>query len=241
MSLQPGLQVVGRVHSPYREKFGIPRQPGLVPAARGSIEMQAPFDDPRMLDGLEGFSHAWIISGFHATERQGWRPRVRPPRLGGNREVGVFASRSPFRPNHLGLSVVHLLAVCPGGRAVLQVAGLDLLDGTPVYDIKPYLPYVDAIAEARGGFAAEAPKAAGRVEIAAAARAQLARHPEGEWLTELIVQTLGLETRPAYRVGPEPERVYGTRMHDVNVRWQVLEDRVRLLEVEHLAGPGGTA
>ena len=225
------LQAIAVVRSPFLEKFAVPRQPGLVPAATGEVQMLPPFDESRILDGLEGFSHVWLTFGFHNTRGQGWKPRVRPPRLGGNREVGVFASRAPFRPNHLGMSVVALRAVCPAGRPVLEVGGLDIIDGTPVFDIKPYVPYVDAVPDAVGGFAPTAPECGLPVTFSAAAGARLARHPQGRWLRELVEQTLGLDARPAYRNGAEPSRVYGARLHDVDVRWRVLDDRIEVVEI----------
>ncbi len=215
------LQVVARVRSPYKEKFGIPRQPGLVPSARGRLQLLEPYTDPAMLDGLEGFSHLWLIFGFHACVAQGWRPRVRPPRLGGNREVGVFASRSPFRPNHLGLSVVEYLGVETGESTALLVAGLDLLDGTPVYDIKPYVPYVDALPDALGGFASTQPEQTLQVCFSATAQATLDSQADAAWLRSLIEESLTLDPRPAYRRGAESDRVYGMRLDRFDVRWRV--------------------
>ncbi|MGB5466201.1 MAG: tRNA (N6-threonylcarbamoyladenosine(37)-N6)-methyltransferase TrmO, partial [Sedimenticolaceae bacterium] len=169
------IEPVARVRSPFQERFGIPRQPGLAPSAIGEVRLLAPFDDAAMLQGLEGFSHVWLTFQFDRCVAQAWRPRVRPPRLGGNREVGVWASRSPFRPNFLGLSAVRLLQVVIQPEPLLRVSGLDLLDGTPVFDIKPYLPYADAIADAEGGFAPGAPEARWPVVFDAQAEADLAR------------------------------------------------------------------
>ena len=153
------------VHSCFKEKFGIPRQAGLIPEARGSLEVLPPYDRPEAFRELEGYSHLWLLWVFDAlqpeleTTAPGWRPTVRPPRLGGNRRVGVFASRSPFRPNPIGLSLVRLLAIDYATPGIsLQLQGLDLLEGTPVLDINPYLPYADRAAEARAGFAPEAPR-----------------------------------------------------------------------------------
>lgn len=213
------IEPVALVRSPFAEKFGIPRQSGLVPLATGSVELLPPYDDASMLDGLAGFSHVWLTFRFHACAGQGWRPRVRPPRLGGNTEVGVWASRSPFRPNGLGLSVVRLLEVVTRPRPLLRVAGIDLLDGTPVVDIKPYLPYSDALVDAEAGFAPAAPDPVLPVRLSAAAERDVATAPDPEGLRALLVQVLALDPRPAYRRGAEPDRRYGMRLAGFDVKW----------------------
>ncbi|MEQ8952563.1 MAG: tRNA (N6-threonylcarbamoyladenosine(37)-N6)-methyltransferase TrmO, partial [Gammaproteobacteria bacterium] len=153
------IKPIGILHSPYRQKFAIPRQPNLVPEAEGIISFESEYADPNLLRALDQFSHLWLLFLFHETASQGWSATVQPPRLGGKTRVGVFASRSPFRPNPLGMSVVRNLGHgMKNGRLQLRVGGIDLLDGTPIVDIKPYIPYADAIADAQGGFAAEAPR-----------------------------------------------------------------------------------
>jgi tRNA-Thr(GGU) m(6)t(6)A37 methyltransferase TsaA len=231
------LQPVAVIHSPFQEKFGVPRQPGLAPHAVGEVRLLAPFDEPAMLDGLDGFSHIWLTFLFDRSVGQGWRPRVRPPRLGGNREVGVWASRAPFRPNFLGLSAVRLLDVVMRPEPLMRVAGIDLLDGTPVVDIKPYLPYADAIAGARGGFAPQAPAALLPVTFSARAAAELGGLPAADELRALLTEVLALDPRPAYRSGPEPERLYGMRVSGLDVRWRVIEQGVR---VEELVAAGAS-
>lgn len=226
------LEPVGIVRSPYREKFGAPRQPGLANSALGEVRLLAGYADPAMLDGLQGFSHLWLIFGFDRCAGQGWKPHVRPPRLGGNREVGVWASRSPFRPNGLGLSVVRLLAVTTQPAPVLQVAGLDILDGTPVYDIKPYVPYADAIPGARAGYAEDRPQAVLAVGFTPSAEAALAALPDPAAARRLIEEVLALDPRPAYRSGPEPGRTYGCLLGDLNVRWQVTAAGVMVQSIE---------
>ncbi len=227
------IEPVARVRSPFQEKFGIPRQPGLAPSAIGEVRLLAPYHDAAMLQGLEGFSHVWLTFRFDRCVAQGWRPRVRPPRLGGNTEVGVWASRAPFRPNFLGLSAVRLLQVVTRPEPLLRVSGLDLLDGTPVFDIKPYLPYADAIADAEGGFAPTAPKAGWPVVFGAQAEADLegvAAAAAG--LRCLIGEVLALDPRPAYRQGGEPGRVYGMRLDGYDVRWRVMGDRIEVQAVQ---------
>lgn len=221
---------IARVHSPYREKFGVPRQPGLVSAASGYLEMLPGYDLPEAFDGLQGFSHLWVIFGFHQCAGQ-WKARVRPPRLGGNREVGVFASRAPFRPNNLGLSVLRFEGLETETGVRLAVSGLDLVDGTPVYDIKPYVPYSDSLPQARGGFADSSPELRLQVEFDPAALQVLRTQPDAGHLRELIEQTLALDPRPAYRQGDSGERVYGMQLQDLDVRWRVEDGRVRVVQI----------
>ena len=228
----PGTPI-GIVHSCFREKFGIPRQPGLVPAARATLELLPPFNRPEAVRGLEDFSHLWLIFVFHGLPAGQWQPTVRPPRLGGHRRMGVFATRSPFRPNPLGLSAVRLERVeIGGGQVLLHLSGADVLDGTPVLDIKPYLPYADQVPDAFNRIA-DAPPVAVPVEWSDSALVQAQVHAQrlGEPLVELIEQCLAQDPRPAYQV-PEPERRYGVLLWDVQVRWHYPEPgRIRVLEV----------
>lgn len=232
---------IGIVHSPFKEKFGVPRQPGIAPAAMATLELLPPYDRDETLDGLSGFSHVWLVFVFHASAEQAWSPTVRPPRLGGNARVGVFASRSTFRPNPIGLSVVELAGYGrEHGKLVLHLRGADLIDGTPVLDIKPYVPYVDSVPQAAGGFAADAPGPRLAVNFCAAAEAQIAAraacYPQ---LRELIVQVLGADPRPAYR-GDEPAgRVYGMRLLDFDLRWRVEDGIASVVELAALAPVSG--
>ena len=221
------ISPVARVISPYREKFGAPRQAGLVRAASGFLQMLPGYDVAEAFEGLEGFSHLWVIFGFDQCKGQS-KLRVRPPRLGGNREVGVFASRAPFRPNNLGMSVLRFEGFAQGEPLRLAVSGLDLVDGTPVYDIKPYVPYADCIAEARGGFADAPPPAALAVSFDAALEPLLRERPG---LRELIEQTLALDPRPAYRKGESEGRIYGVCLEDCDVRWRVEGEQARVIEI----------
>ena len=231
------IEPVAVVRSPFEEKFGVPRQPGLVPRAHGEIRLLEPYRDPSMLHGLEGFSHVWLTFRFDRCVNRGWGPTVRPPRLGGNAEVGVWASRSPFRPNFLGLSVVRLLEVVPGPDPLLHVAGIDLLDGTEVFDIKPYLPYVDAVVDARAGFAPVAPTATLSVVFSSGAEQDLASLTDPPGMRALVAELLALDPRPAYRRGAEPGRVYGMHLAGRNVRWRVTGPEIEVLDLK----PAGSA
>ena len=226
------FQTIGIIHSCYKEKFGIPRQPGQVPAAKATLELLPPYDREEALEGLEGFSHIWISFVFHQAQREQWKPTVRPPRLGGNKRVGVFASRSPFRPNPIGLSLVELDGISKEkGKLLLHLKGIDLVDGTPVLDIKPYLPYAEALADARGGFARVAPEKVFRVEFSPQAEAQC-REKEQELpeLRDVIEQLLQHDPRPAYH--ELDDRVYGIRIYDVDLKWQVEEGTIRVISLD---------
>lgn len=212
---------IGIVHSCFKEKFGIPRQPGLVPLARAQLELLPPYDDPAALDGLETCSHLWIQFVFHANRREEWKPRVKPPRLGGNKSLGVFATRSPVRPSPIGLSVVRLEGIHQEkGKLWLALSGVDLLDGTPVLDIKPYVPYVDCVADAVNGFAAEAPPQM-PVRFSATARDFCTDYlrSKGLDLQSLLTQILQQDPRPSYQA-LDPDRVYGMRLLDLDIRWR---------------------
>ncbi|WP_029914407.1 tRNA (N6-threonylcarbamoyladenosine(37)-N6)-methyltransferase TrmO [Pelobacter seleniigenes] len=228
------LNPIAIIHSPFKEKFATPRQAGLAPTVTAEVVFFPDYATPEAVRGLSEFSHIWLLFLFHHNWQKGWQPTVRPPRLGGNKRVGVYASRSPFRPNPIGLSAVRLLSVIVrDGQVVLKVQGADLIDQTPIIDIKPYLPYGDAISGAAGGFAPQAPSHRLAVEFSSLAQEQLARfrpaHPE---LEALLHETLGLDPRPAYRSAPEDEREYGVRLLDYNIRWQVSGGRVMVLAID---------
>lgn len=207
---------IGFMRSCFKEKFAIPRQPQLAPAARGVLELVAPFDQGDAVQGLEQVSHVWLLFLFHQALEDKPRLKVRPPRLGGNQSMGVFATRATHRPNGIGQSVVKLDKV-EAGR--LWLSGIDLLDGTPVLDVKPYVPYADVIADARNGMAAAAPELI-PVQWGDAALAQAREHGVRleEPLIELIEQCLAQDPRPAYHM-PTPERRYGAQFWDLDVRW----------------------
>ncbi|MFG6159259.1 tRNA (N6-threonylcarbamoyladenosine(37)-N6)-methyltransferase TrmO [Halomonas sp. 1390] len=215
------LTPVGVIESDFPDKFGIPRQPGLASEARASLVLLPPFDDPLTVRGLDAFSHLWLTFVFHQSPEH-WTPLVRPPRLGGNARVGVFASRSTHRPNRLGLSLVELVDIDTERGVRLILRGADLVSGTPVLDLKPYLPWAESRPEARAGFAPEAPPTLA-VALSPAAEAVLTRREDGDSLRALIRQVLAQDPRPAYRRGAE-ERVYGVRLRDVDVRFRAQTD-----------------
>lgn len=220
------IQPIARIRSDFSEKFGIPRQSGLVEALRAQIVFEPAYRAREAVRGLEDFSHIWLIWEFTQARRESWSPTVRPPRLGGNRRVGVFASRSPFRPNSLGLSVVRLerVELSADRGPVLHVAGADLLDGTPIYDVKPYVPYADAIPGASGGFTGQVERR--RLEVVCPSPL-LARIPEEK--REALLGVLAQDPRPSYQ--DDPERVYGMRFAGTHVRFTVAEETLTVAAV----------
>ena len=223
------VEPIGFVRSCFKEKFAIPRQPQLAPAARGVLELLPPFDQGEAVQGLEEVSHVWLLFLFHEALEDKPRLKVRPPRLGGNQSIGVFATRATHRPNGIGQSVVRLDKI-EGSR--LHLSGIDLLDGTPVLDIKPYVPYADNVPGAVNAIASAAP-ALIAVQWQEAGLMQARTHAArlGQPLVELIEQCLAQDPRPAYQK-PAPEREYGARFWDVDVRWHYPQpDLIRVLEV----------
>lgn len=210
------LKQIAHICSPFPTKFGIPRQSGLVDALRATVVFEPEFRNVDALRGLEGFSHLWLIWEFSEARRDGWSPTVRPPRLGGNARMGVFATRSPFRPNPLGLSCVRLEGIRHNAAlgAVLDVSGADLMDGTPIYDVKPYLPYADCKPEAVGGFAASGE---GRLLTVRADETLLAGLPART--REALLGVLAHDPRPSYQ--NDPDRVYGMAFGGCEVRFSV--------------------
>lgn len=233
------LTPIALTRSCFRDKFGVPRQPGLTRFAHAELVIQPPFDREDAFRGLETASHLWLTFQFHEAVRAEWRPVVRPPRLGGNRKIGVFASRSPFRPNSLGLSVVRNegLGRDDGGRLVLRISDHDLIDGTPVLDIKPYLPFADSVPEASLGWADSGPTQRLPVVFLEEAQAQLAGLPAERYpdLRGLIEDVVSYDPRPSFRRGRDEERIYGAHLYDLNVRFRFAHDdsqeRVEVLTV----------
>ncbi|MDR9889464.1 tRNA (N6-threonylcarbamoyladenosine(37)-N6)-methyltransferase TrmO [Pseudenterobacter timonensis] len=217
------FEQIGVIRSPYKEKFAVPRQPGLVKSCGGELHLMAPYNQADAVRGLEDFSHLWILFVFHQTMEGGWRPTVRPPRLGGNARMGVFATRSTFRPNPVGMSLVELKGVrCHKEQVILELGSLDLVDGTPVVDIKPYLPFAEALPEARASYAQQAPQAETIVSFTPELAAELPRlekrYPR---LGDFIVEVLSQDPRPAYRKEEEAGKTYAVWLLDFNVRWRV--------------------
>ena len=227
MSETVPVHIIAHIRSQFPEKFGIPRQSGLVEELKARVVFEPEYRDPQALRGLEGFSHIWLIWQFSRSMGAGWSPTVRPPRLGGNERMGVFATRSPFRPNPMGLSCVKLekVELSTSEGPVLWVAGADLMDGTPIYDIKPYLPYADCKPQAVGGFAS-APKAA---TLTVDFPPQLLERVPQE-LREALVGVLAQDPRPTYH--HDPQRVYGMAFGGLQVRFTVDGDRLTVVEVE---------
>ena len=211
------VKPVGIIHSCFKEKFGIPRQPGLAPAARAQLELLPPYNDPDAVAGLEQVSHLWLQFIFHQNKHSAWRPKVRPPRLGGNKQMGVFATRSPMRPNPVGLSVVKLESIDTRNGVVLNLSGIDLVDGTPIVDIKPYVPYVDSVLEASNGFADDSP---GLIPVTFSEEVeQFCQQYSGkEDLKVLLTQVLQQDPRPQYQ-NPDPERRYGMKLLELDIGW----------------------
>lgn len=209
------LKKIAVIRTDFPEKFGIPRQSGLA-AAEGTIVFEPEYRNPDALRGIEAYSHLWLIWGFSQVHQEEWRPTVRPPRLGGNRRMGVFATRSPFRPNPIGLSSVELVAVEESKHQgmVLHVRGIDMLDGTPIYDIKPYLPYADIRPEAAGGFAEE--RKDDNLEVVIPER-WMKEIPEEQ--REILKEILMQDPRPSYQ--EDAERVYGMTYAEMEVKFRV--------------------
>lgn len=214
-------------HSDFKDKFGIPRQSGLVDSLEGTVVFTDEFRDPDALRGLEGFSHIWLLWKFSLSEREKWSPTVRPPRLGGNTRMGVFATRSPYRPNPIGLSSVRLLGIERDARLgqILRVSGADILDMTPIYDIKPYIPLTDCHADASSGFAGQFSDYSLKVNFPSDL---LAAVPENK--RQALIGVLAQDPRPSYQ--NDPERIYGMSFASLEVKFSVDGDELTVRSVE---------
>lgn len=221
------MEPIAHIENAMDTKFGIPRQSGLVEELQGTVIFEPEYRDPQALRGLEEFSHIWLLWEFSETKRTTWSPTVRPPRLGGNARMGVFATRSPFRPNPIGLSCVKLIGVQndPVKGHVLQIAGEDLMNGTPIYDIKPYLPYADSHPEATGGFTDMVERQTLQVEISPDLEYKIPSHQR-----EALYGILAQDPRPSYQ--QDPERIYGMSYGGRDIRFQVSDGVLRVLAVE---------
>ena len=227
-----GLDIIARVRTDFPSKFGIPRQSGLIEALKGTVVFEPKYRDATALRGLEGYSHLWLIRQFSESVMERWSPTVKPPRLGGNTRMGVFATRSPFRPNPLGLSCVKLEGIETGTPEgpVLRIAGADLMDGTPVYDIKPYLPYADCHPEATGGFSEKIAPRPLEVEFPTKL---LSLMPTDK--RQAIIEVLAQDPRPGYHPG-DASRRYGVQFAGFDVRFVVEGALLRVVDVVRLQG-----
>ena len=232
------FEPIGRIHSCFTEKFGIPRQPNLVPEACATLDIFPAFQMVEAFRELDEFSHVWIVFVFHRCYGRPWKATVRPPRLGGNRRVGVFASRSGFRPNAIGQSVVTLRRIeREKGRLRLHLGGVDLLDGTPVLDLKPYLPYADCIPDARAGYASDAPAHDRPIIFSPDAERRIAildaaRYPN---LKALITGLLSQDPRPAYK-GTGDQAAFGMRLWDLNIKFEMQANGMVVTDIETICG-----
>jgi len=230
---------IGRINSPYKEKFAIPRQPGLVSAAKGSITLINQANNEELVRGLEQFSHLWLLFIFHGTQQQGWKPLVRPPRLGGNKKLGVLATRSTFRPNPIGMSVVKLDKIEQINKEIIiHISGLDLLDQTPIVDIKPYIPYSDSIEDAEAGFAQIEPDKLLKVIYSIKAKQDISKY-QSEYadLAMFIEQVLSQDPRPAYKKKQVDEKIYRISLYNLNILWQMCpnnENEINVMSITKL-------
>jgi len=232
------LNTIGTIASPFKEKFGIPRQPALAKNIISEIIITPPYNRIEAFKEIEVFSHLWLSFIFHQNIRTEWKPCIRPPRLGGNKKIGVFASRSSFRPNDLGLSVVELIEVKQiDGEIRIKIRGADLVDGTPIVDIKPYIPYTDAIPDAKAGYASEAPRKPLEVIYSIQSLEQLklidaSRYPNFKLI---INDILSADPRPAYRTQDFNQecdpKIYGIKLYDFDIKWRVTGDSVEVLSI----------
>lgn len=223
------MKTIATIHNDFATKFGIPRQSGLVPEVESIIVFEPDYRNPEALRGLTDFTHLWLIWSFHLAERETWSPTVRPPILGGNTRVGVFATRSPFRPNPIGLSCVRLLGVeeTKDYGPVIHVSGADLMNGTPIYDIKPYIPYADCHPDAIGGFTETAVKRTVSVMIPDPLLAQIPSEK-----LDALRAILAQDPRPAYQ--DDPDRVYGLTFGDLNLHFTVSDGILTVTDISQL-------
>ena len=222
-----GMKVVAHIHTDFPTKFGIPRQSGIIPSLQATIVFEPDYRNPEAVRGLEEFSHIWILWEFSKAVRDTWSPTVRPPRLGGNMRKGVFSTRSPFRPNPIGLSSVRLekMEIDPKLGPVLHVSGADLMDGTPIYDIKPYIAYTDSHPDAVSGFASTPAEYLLEVDFA---EDLLQKVPESQ--RESLIEVLGHDPRPQYQ--NDPERIYGMAFSGMEVKFKVEGIQLTVVDVK---------
>ncbi|MCL1044901.1 MULTISPECIES: tRNA (N6-threonylcarbamoyladenosine(37)-N6)-methyltransferase TrmO [Shewanella] len=233
-SFNSQIEAVAICRTPYKQKFGIPRQPGLV-NVRGWVELAPHVNNIDAVRGIEQYSHLWLLFCFHENLAQGWKNTVRPPRLGGNEKLGVFATRSTFRPNGIGQSVVKLHNVVQrNGKVCLEISGMDLLDGTPIIDIKPYIPFSDAIDNASGGIAQSAPQLID-VQFSQLAESQLAEYSSENKVADLkqvVNDVLAQDPRPAYKKAKADAKIYQVALYDIDIFWHLNNDKIEVIEIK---------
>ncbi|HDM8220961.1 TPA: tRNA (N6-threonylcarbamoyladenosine(37)-N6)-methyltransferase TrmO [Vibrio campbellii] len=226
------IEPIGVIESPYKEKFAVPRQPRLVPAARSRVKLQGTANSPEAVRGLEQFSHVWLLFLFDQNLEAGWKPTVRPPRLGGNERIGVFASRSTFRPNGIGMSAVEVKGISKQGDQIyLDLGNVDLVDGTPIIDIKPYIPYSDSITEALGGYAEEEPETS-QVDFSSIALETLEKRNDTGYVKTVLEQVLAQDPRPAYKKNKPDNKEYAVNLFDLNVKFTVGDNLITVTAIE---------
>lgn len=226
------IEPIGFVESPYKEKFAVPRQPRLVPSATSRVRLAGKANCLEAVRGIEQFSHVWLLFLFDQNLAAGWKPTVRPPRLGGNERIGVLASRSTFRPNGIGMSAVELKGVTTKGDQVyLELGNVDLVDNTPIVDIKPYIPYSDSIADAQGGYAEQAPDTINVIFSEAAQKALIGR-TQSSMEMEVIKQVIGQDPRPAYKKNKSDNKEYAVNLFDLNVKFIVEGNFITVTTIE---------
>ncbi|MDG3087386.1 tRNA (N6-threonylcarbamoyladenosine(37)-N6)-methyltransferase TrmO [Vibrio hannami] len=223
---------VGFIESPYKEKFAVPRQPRLAPSATSRLRLTGDANSLEAVRGIEEFSHLWLLFLFDQNLESGWTPTVRPPRLGGNERVGVFATRSPFRPNGIGMSAVELKGVIhKNGQVWLELGSADLVDQTPIVDIKPYIPYSDSIPQANGGFASHEPTQLA-VVFSDLATQQLRFHANQKQVKAVIIEVLAQDPRPAYKKNKPDSKEYAVNLFDLNVKFRISDEIVTVTSIE---------
>jgi len=226
------IDPIGLIESPYKEKFAVPRQPRLAPNATARIRLVGEANSPEAVRGIKQFSHIWLLFLFDKNLQAGWKPTVRPPRLGGNERIGVFASRATFRPNGIGMSAVELKGVTQqGNQTWLELGSTDLVDGTPIVDIKPYIPYSDSIPEAVGGYAQIEPERL-NVDFSQSADSMLNQHPNANQVRLVIEQVLSQDPRPAYKKGKTDDKEYAVNLFDLNVKFTVSANCILVTAIE---------
>lgn len=221
------MKIIAKIRNDFKEKFGIPRQSGIAKELVSRIVFEPEYRNRESLRGLEGYSHIWLIWEFSEAVREGWSPTVRPPRLGGNKRMGVFATRSPYRPNPIGLSAVRLIGIEESRESglVLLVGGADLLDGTPIYDVKPYLPFADSIPNATAGFAESVREYALKVVFCKELFSKINKNKQNA-----LIKVLKHDPRPSYQ--DDPEREYGMRFAEYEINFKVAGDTLTVTDVK---------